>query len=235
MPEQIVFNKHTPQYVWDQLEMRSTETRISFAPQCPICHSLIHHTHRGLRCLGCDVPVSVFQQRYLTPNADERVIFIEVKGDIHEVLKLNLQCLSCEQTIKNDESCVNTCGIQTYLVLESNDSELNIKRWGNHPNVRRDIPEIPTRLHRQLPQHSDDVASEESSLTILDQVLALLDDGHERSTRDIVGSIDAHPTTIKKALKKASDTGLIIKVRHGYYQRPEAKQASESLLPTPSP
>ena len=154
------------------------------------------------------------------------MIFIEVKGEIHEVLKLNLQCLSCEQTIKNDESYVNTCGIQTYLVLESNDSELNIKRWGNHPNVRRDIPEIPTRLHRQLPQHSD-VASEESSLTILDQVLALLDDGHERSTGDIVGSIDAHPTSIKKALKKALDTGLIVKIRHGYYQRPEAKQASE--------
>ena len=146
MPKQIVRHSYTPNDVWDQLEQRSRQTRIHFVPECPVCLAPIHHTGMTeLRCLECNVPATVFQQRHLYPTADRRVICVEVKGQSIDVLKLDLQCLSCEQRIRKDESCHITCGIQTYLVLDPDDGELYIKRWVNCLNVPREPTEIPIR------------------------------------------------------------------------------------------
>lgn len=146
MPEQLVYNGYTPMSVWDELEQRSIQTRIDFAPQCPVCRAPVQHTGKtDLRCLRCNNPVAVFQERHLSPNADRRVIFVEVNGQSSDVIKLDLQCLSCERTIHKGEFCQNTCEIQTYLMLEQDTGELYIKRWVNSLNVPRDIPEIPIR------------------------------------------------------------------------------------------
>jgi len=56
-----------------------------------------------------------------------------------------LHCLSCEQPLKTNETCENTCEIQTYLVLETDTAGLYIKRSLNRLDVKRDTSEIPIR------------------------------------------------------------------------------------------
>ena len=216
MAVQIVHRGHTPMYIWDKLRLISTETRIPFTPQCPICQSKIQPTATGLRCVGCQAPTSVFQQPPLIQHPAERVIYVDVKGQIQEVLKLNLQCPSCQEPIHKDETCQNTCGIQTYIVLDSEDTNLYIKRWANHIGTFRNPPEIPIRSHFKI---------RESSPSILDQILVVLDDGNDFPTHGILSRINAHPNSIKKQLSSAVKNGLILKVRHGYYRRSESEHS----------
>ena len=114
-----------------------------------------------LRCRACDAPVEVYQHREITETADTRIIYAEVSNapffapqgagfPRHSAprrarLTLDLQCLSCERTLQADETCTNTCRIQTYLTLEHQDGELYIKRAANLPHVPRDTPFIPIR------------------------------------------------------------------------------------------
>ena len=158
--EQIIYHRHMPQRVWDALKQRSRETRRKIHLRCPQCHAEIYPTRNAapqgtgfprhsfdttpLRCLSCHAPVEIYQHRELTSNADRRVIYIHVSGQHRALLTLDLQCLSCEQPLQADETCTNTCGIQTYLVLEHDDGKLYIKRLG----IRSDalFPREPTEI-----------------------------------------------------------------------------------------
>ena len=55
--------------------------------------------------------------------------------------------------------------------------------------------------------------------TLRDQVLACFAAGGEITTREILESIEAHPVSVKKEIKKVCDAGLILKVRHGTYTK----------------
>lgn len=161
MNEQIISHGHTTPYEWQKLEQRSRDTQQRIQPQCPACNAEIHPTDTtDLRCLSCHAPVEIYQHRELTETADRRVIYIQVKGQRRPLLTLDLQCLSCERRLQADETCTNTCEIQTYLTLEHQDAErgsgddtlpprsggeLYIKRAANLPHVQRDTPEIDIR------------------------------------------------------------------------------------------
>ena len=129
MTAQIVYQGHTPAYVWEALERRSRYTRIPLTPQCPMCSGEIQRTETtDLRCLSCNAPVEVFQHRHFTETTDTRLIYIH--GDRHEkeCLRLPMQCLSCEAGLTKAETCPNTCHRHTYLLLERHDGELYVKR-----------------------------------------------------------------------------------------------------------
>lgn len=162
-PEQIIRMGHTTPYEWQELAQRSKETGIKIDLQCPECHAEIYPTDTTpLRCLSCHAPVEVYQHREITETADTRIIYAEVsnapffapQGAVprhsaprRTILTLDLQCLSCERTLQADETCTNTCRIQTYLTLEHQDGELYIKRAANLPHVPREThpPEIESR------------------------------------------------------------------------------------------
>ena len=146
MPEQIIYHGYTTQSDWQDLDQRSRETRHRIQPLCPACNAEIHHTQTtGLRCIGCHAPVEVYQHRELTETADTRIIYAQANGQHRALVTLDLQCLSCERRLQADETCTNTCGIQTYLVSEHDDGELYIRRAANLPDVPRDTPFIPIR------------------------------------------------------------------------------------------
>jgi len=121
----IVSQGYMTQRVWEELEQSSRETRIAFEAECPVCAAEIPPTDtQKLRCLRCDAPVAVYQHRHRSRTADTRRIFVEVSGHSREVLRVDLRCLSCEQPLKTNETCENTCEIQTYLVRETKRSPL---------------------------------------------------------------------------------------------------------------
>ena len=153
--EQIIYHGHTTQNDWQELAHRSRETRHRIQPLCPACNAEIHHTQTtGLRCFACQAPVEIYQHRELTETADTRIIYAEANAPRRAVLTLNLQCLSCERTLQADETCTNTCRIQTYLVLEHDDGELYIRRAANLPHVQRDTPDIPIRTPTDTDSHT---------------------------------------------------------------------------------
>ncbi len=51
-----------------------------------------------------------------------------------------------------------------------------------------------------------------------DQILACLADG-EKSTKEILATVDGHPTAIRKKLKDLVDNAQIQRIRHGIYKR----------------
>lgn len=157
MPEQIIYHGHMPQRVWDALKQRSRETRRKIDLQCPECNAAIPHTDTThLRCLSCDVPVEIYQHSELTETEDRRIIYAEANAQHRALLTLVMQCLSCERTLQADETCTNTCGIQTYLVLDFQDGELYITRAANLPHVQRDTPFIPIRNVPDTDTHTPD-------------------------------------------------------------------------------
>ena len=139
MTAQIVHQGYTPAHVWEALEHRSRQTRIPLSLQCPICSGEIQHTEpTDLRCLSCNAPSKVFQHRHLTKTADTRLIYIHGNGHPKKCLRLPMRCLSCETPLTKEETCPNTCEIQTYLLLERDDGHLYVKRWLNPLNMPRE-------------------------------------------------------------------------------------------------
>lgn len=163
--EQIIYNGHTTPYEWDALAQRSRDTRRKIDLRCPTCEAEIHHTDTThLQCLSCSAPVEVYQHAELTDTADTRIIYTQANGQRRAVLSLDLQCLSCERTLQADETCTNTCPIQTYLVLEHDDGELYIKRAANLIDVPRDTPEIPIRTETDIAAEANDTPDTENSV-----------------------------------------------------------------------
>ena len=115
MQTQIVHEAHTPLHVWEALKARVTETRIHLDALCPACGGEIKETDSDVHCEACEAPVSFFQHRFLSEDADTRVIYIEVNGHEKEIHRLDLCCLSCEAGLDAEELCPNTCEIQTFL------------------------------------------------------------------------------------------------------------------------
>lgn len=259
--EQIIYNGHTPGYVWDALEKRSNQTLRKVTLRCPVCDTSIHHTETPqrtprafaqrddthetpqLRCRSCDAPASVFQHSHHTETADTRIIYIEVKGQSREVARLNLCCLSCGESLTPDETCTNTCWIQTYLCLEIQDAEPYIKRWLNCLEVKRDIPEIPMRLSAasDAPETDTQDNNETQPLNIpptqtnaidfeipehphphtdiAGQILAFLKDAPNQTatTSEMRTAIGCTPGGFNKAVIKLQNAGRIRKVERGVY------------------
>ena len=182
--KQIISNGYTRSSDWQELAHRSRETRRKIQPLCPRCSAEIHPTRNGkvgahavdasaptfapqgsgfprhsfdttLRCLSCQAPVEVYQHAEVTETADTRIIYAKVSnGRSRAVVTIELKCLSCEQPLQRDETCTNTCPIQTYLVLEHDDGELYIRRAANLPHVQRDTPDIPIRTPTDTDSHT---------------------------------------------------------------------------------
>ena len=247
--ERIIYNGHTPGYVWQELEQRSNQTQRKVTLRCPVCDTSIHHTETPqptisafaqrddtdarpqLRCHFCDAPASLFQHSHHTETADTRIIYIEVKGQSREVARLKMQCLSCGQTLKTDETCDNTCWIQTYITLDIQDGEIYIKRWINCLNVKREIPEIPmhprddapetdTADHNEnQPQHQTRNQPNANAHTdIAGQILAHLTDAPNQTatTGEMIAAFDCSPEGFKKGFKKL--TGRVKRIERGSYQ-----------------
>ena len=230
MAKQIVYDGYTSADVWDELEERSIQTLISFAPQCPVCSAQIQHTgRRELRCLGCEAPVAVFQERHLRPNADERVIFVEVKGQSRDVLKLNAQCLSCEESIHKDEFCRRSCRMQTYLVLEVISKQLYVKRWVNPPDAAREGTEILIHQHFEIEAEAPEsvciqggeAASHHAAAhkDVAGQIVKYLsENGDIGKTEKMRTAIGCSPQGFNKAIKKLIGNGRVKKIARGFYE-----------------
>ena len=147
LPDQIVYNGYTNDSVWKQLEKESLQTRIRLDARCPVCNTEIYIKEGSveLSCLVCDVPVDMFQDRYITKADDTRVLYIDVGGHECEVCRLDLTCLSCEAVLLLSETCQYPCLIETHLVLETEEGDIYIRRWVNPLNVPREKGEIPIR------------------------------------------------------------------------------------------
>lgn len=63
-------------------------------------------------------------------------------------------------------------------------------------------------------------ADSASKATLQNQILKLLHEEKQLRTEQIVESLEAHPVSIKKVLKELTDTGEIIKLKHGTYALP---------------
>ena len=229
---------------WEQLAQKSKGTRLRVEIRCPRCSDgvgkqksstqptgcedtslsdeiqLINNTM--LQCRACQTPIEVFQRRYSTQNRDTHRIYIQSNGVETQILGILMQCLSCEKNITTEGDCTFTCGIQTYLTLSDEDGDFYVKRWINKKGVRRDVPEIPLRQTIRL----KNVITSTHLPTLREKILALMRTGldmdhDENSTGYIIYAIDAHPSAIKKELRKALDEGLIEKVRYGYYRLPK--------------
>lgn len=149
--KQIISNGYTRSSDWQELAHRSRETRRKIQPLCPLCSAEIHPTDTTLRCLSCQAPVLVYQHAEVTETADTRIIYAKVSnGRSRAVVTIELKCLSCEQPLQRDETCTNTCPIQTYLVLEHDDGELYIRRAANRLDVPRDTPFIDIRNDQEV-------------------------------------------------------------------------------------
>ena len=229
MPHQIVFNKFTPDDVWKRLEEKSNQTRIQIDLQCPICEAeVLANDTTQLQCLDCDQPVEVFQQRLLSKKADTRRIYAQANRQFVEIASIELQCLSCQDSITEDETCQNQCLIETYLALEVDDGKLYIKRWVNHINVpRSEIPEIPIATHVTFKETPDShIPYHKRKNTIREEILALWRDEDFDTpiptaviVEAVVEALDTSPTAVKNEIKRTCDKKRLLKVRHGYYRR----------------
>ena len=177
MSTQIVYAAHTPSRVLDELNAHATQTRIRLEERCPACDGEIKDTHNDIRCNACEAPVSFFQQRLLRDDADTRVIYIQVNRHEKEIHRLDLCCLSCEERLNAEELCPNTCEIQTFLTIETDDDKFYVKRWlvrylykDNRPTT-----EIPIRKaleHRtmaDMSQRSDTIDTTPQKATLRSQ------------------------------------------------------------------
>ena len=140
MSTQIVYAAHTPSRVLDELNAHATQTRIRLEERCPACDGEIKDTHNDVRCDACEAPVSFFQQRLLSDDADTRVIYIQVNRHEKEIHRLDLCCLSCEERLNAEELCPNTCEIQTFLTIETDDDKLYVKRWLSGISIKTTDP-----------------------------------------------------------------------------------------------
>ena len=145
MPTQIIYGAHTPAHVWEALKARVSETRIHLDALCPACGGEIKETGSDVHCEACEAPVSFFQHRFLSEDADTRVIYIEVNGQKKEIHRLDLCCLSCEAGLNAEELCPNTCEVQTFLIIETDSDKRYVKRWivRHRYKDRRPTTEIP--------------------------------------------------------------------------------------------
>ena len=165
MQTQIVYGAHTPAYIWDALKARATETRIHLDVRCPACGGEIRETGSDFHCEACEAPVSFFQHRFLSDDADTRVIYIQVNGHEKEIYRLDLCCLSCEAGLDAEELCPNTCEIQTFLTIETDSEKCYVKRWVvrylyKYPRPTTEIPIRETLEHRpitDISQESDTI------------------------------------------------------------------------------
>lgn len=242
--EQIISHGYTTQSDWQELEQRSRETRRKNHLQCPLCSGEIHPTDTThLQCLSCDAPVEVYQHRERTDTADTRIIYAEVYRQHRALVSIDLQCLSCERTLQADETCTNTCPIQTYLVLDFQDAELTLKRAANLLDVPRDTPEIPIRnlpdtdsltraenLPRPKPDnqppnqtHASDFETPEhpnAHKDIAGQIEAYLSDApnNTATTAEMIKAIGCSPQGFNVEKEKLIEAGKIKKVKRGVYQ-----------------
>jgi len=244
--EQIVRMGHTTPYEWDALAQRSIKTRRKIDLRCPTCEAEIHPTDTThLRCGGCHAPVEVYQHAELTKTADRRVIYAEANGQRKEILRLKLQCLSCERRLQTDETCTNTCGIQTYLILDVQDGELYIQRAANRLDVPRDThpPEI---LIRNLPPNAIATRANETPenqtpnqpinqpqardsqiplppnahTDIAGQIVEYLTDApnHTATTAEMIAAFGCSPQGFNVEKEKLIEAGKISKLKRGVYQ-----------------
>ena len=165
MQTQIVYEAHTPAYIWDELKARATETRIRLDVRCPACDGEIKDTDSDVHCDTCDAPVSFFQYRYLSEDADTRVIYIEANGHEQEIHRLDLCCLSCEAGLNAEELCPNTCEMQTFLTIETDSDKRYVNRWTvrylcKDPRPTTEIPIREPIEHRSI----TDISQESDTL-----------------------------------------------------------------------
>ena len=170
MQTQIVYGAHTPAYIWDALKARATETRIHLDVRCPACGGEIRETGSDFHCEACEAPVSFFQHRFLSDDADTRVIYIQVNGNEKEIYRLDLCCLSCEAGLDAEELCPNTCEIQTFLTIETDSEKCYVKRWVvrylyKYPRPTTEIPIRETLEHRPI----TDISQESDTINTLTQ------------------------------------------------------------------
>lgn len=236
--EQIIYQGHTPQRVWEALAQRSRETRIKIDLQCPNCDAEIHHNATTLHCRSCSAPVSVYQHRHHTDTADTRLIYIHVLGKSRAVVSLVMHCLSCEQHLTEEETCTNTCEIQTYLVFER-DGELYVKRWVNTPSFKREPTEIDTRplpdtdrirrandtphtenLPQNQPQAPDVLRDEHPNAhtDIAGQILAYLTEHKQATTGEMIAAFNTTPEGFRKAKEKLLKHGQIRQIKRGCFE-----------------
>ena len=245
--EQIIYQGHTPQRVWDALAKRSRDTHRKVALRCPLCNSEIHPTDTTHQhCQSCSAPVDIYQHREHTKTADTRRIYIQVQGHRRAVLRIVMHCLSCEQSLKTDETCDNTCEIQTYLVLEIQDGELTIKRSiiRRDAHFQREPTEIPIRplpdnaiatrandanvrprsthtenLPPNQPPASENLLPEHPNAhtDIASKIVAYLTEHKTGKTGEMRQAFNCTTEGFNKAVKKLITLGKIRKIQRGVY------------------
>lgn len=234
MFDPIVRTGSTPEYVWAEFEERSAETHYRVEMRCPVCDGEIQAFVNGLnhfapRCLSCKTAVHIFQVRHLTETVDRRVIYAEALDQRVELFRLNVQCLSCEQPLQDDESCQGSCRMQTYLVLEVVSKELYVKRWIHHPNVPREGIEILIRQHFEIEGEKPQSVCIQVGKTasrhavahtdIAGQILEYLrSHGGLGKTGLMIKAINCSTQGFKVAIDKLIRAGLVRKVKHGIYE-----------------
>ena len=190
MSTQIVHQAHTPSRVWDELNAHATQTRIRLEARCPVCAGELKYTDRDVCCDACDASVSFFQHRFLSDDADTRVIYIHVNGHEKEIHRLDLCCLSCEERLNAEELCSDTCEIQTFLILEIDAGKLYAKRSVVNPlyNEPRPTTEIPIR---QTLEHSPirDTSQESDTIDTTPQKTTL----RSQPSQPIASSVPRNP------------------------------------------
>ena len=245
--KQIVSNGYTSIPVWDDLEIRSRQTRQKVQLRCPNCSAELRQTQTGaLRCgRFCQTSVEVFQRRHLTETSDRRRIYKSVNADETEILDLELRCLSCERPLMEEEACTNTCKVQTFLMLEEEEGELYVKRWVNALNVSRVHTEIPLRPlipdataapANTITDPADPVSSKTANQRqaiddpipdrpsnrhkdVAGQILDYLsENGDIGKTPKMKEALDCSPQSFKEAIDKLIETRRIRKVVRGVYE-----------------
>ena len=163
MSTQIVHEAHTPLYVWDALTAHATETRICLDVRCPACGGEIKDTDSDFHCEACKAPVSFFQHRFLSEDADTRVLYIQVNGHEKEIHRLDLCCLSCEGVLDAEELCPNTCEVQTFLIIETDSEKCYVKRWIVRHRYKDPRPTAEIPIRNPL-EHSGGISQESDTI-----------------------------------------------------------------------
>ena len=213
MRKQIVREAHTPSRVLDELNKIATQTRIHLEAKCPACDSEIKHTQSDVHCDACEAPISFFQQRPHSDALDMRVIYIQVNGHEKEIYRLNMHCLSCEEGLNAEALCPNTCEIQTFLIIETDDNQLYIKRWFVRYLHNDEKPTTAIPILSSVPNHRVEPPGEDapqpSTLTNAAKILAWLkdpstpSDAHKTMTYDeIAAAVGLPRTTVHRHLRK---------------------------------
>ena len=224
-PGQIVYEAHTPGYVWEQLAQKSKETRIRVEIRCPACSGEIQLINNTLlQCRACQTPIEIFQQRNPRTQTEIRFVYMPPTGPQIKRIRIRMQCLSCEKNITKAGDCTFSCGMQTYLIFAHEDGEFYVKRWTNKVGGPRDLPEIPLRQRQKIQQRN--VITSSHPPTLREQILALMHtdphiDHGEKGTKHFIYAIDANASAIKKELTKCVEDGRLEKVRYGYYRLPK--------------